>query len=227
MKKQNKQTKKSLKGLWKAVCFLGTFCLWTVAVKRIDVQPIGPLESEVGFSTLNGFFHDLTGVNWLLYGLTDWLSIIPIALVLGFAILGLRQWMRRKKLGLVDGDILALGGFYALVLLAYLLFEIWEINYRPVLINGVLETSYPSSTTMLMLCVMPTSAMQLHSRIKNKTARQWGLVILLCFTAFMVIGRILSGVQWITDIVGGALLSGALMEIYRWFLYFNKSTNCD
>ena len=206
---------------------MGAFCAWTAAVKTIDVRPVGPLESEVGFAALNSLFHRATGVNWFLYHLTDWLSLIPLGIVLGFAIFGLKQWIGRKKLGLVDGDILALGGFYALVLLAYLLFEVWAVNYRPVLINGVLEASYPSSTTMLMLCVMPTAAVQLRSRIKNKTARQWVLTSLLCFTAFMVIGRILSGVHWITDIIGGILLSASLVELYRWTLYFNKSANCD
>ena len=206
---------------------MGAFCAWTAAVKLIDVQPIGPLGSMVGFATMNSLFHSFTGVNWFFYHLTDWLSLIPLGIVVGFGFLGLMQWIGRKKLCLVDRDLLALGGFYILVMLAYLLFEVWEINYRPVLINGVLETSYPSSTTMLMLCVMPTAAMQLQSRIKNNTVKRWVLVGIFCFTAFMVLGRILSGVHWITDIIGGALLSGALVEIYRWLLYFNKSTNCD
>ena len=227
MKKQNGQTKNNSKGLWRALCFLGAFCAWTAAVKLIDVQPIGPLGSMVGFATMNSLFHGFTGVNWLLYHLTDWLSLIPLGIVVGFAFLGLMQWIGRKKLCLVDRDLLALGGFYILVMLAYLLFEVWEINYRPVLIEGGLETSYPSSTTMLMLCVMPTAAMQLQSRIKNNTVKRWVLAGIFCFTAFMVLGRILSGVHWITDIIGGALLSGALVEIYRWILYFNKSTNCD
>ena len=206
---------------------MGAFCAWTAAVKLIDVQPIGPWGSEAGFATLNGFFHGITGVNWFFYHLTDWLSLISLGIVAGFGFLGLMQWIGRKKLCSVDRDLLALGGFYILVMLAYLLFEVWEINYRPVLIEGILETSYPSSTTMLMLCVMPTAAMQLQSRIKNNTVKRWVLAGIFCFTTVMVLGRILSGVHWITDIIGGALLSGALVEIYRWLLYFNKSTNCD
>ena len=227
MMKQNNQTRRNLKGLWRALCFLGAFCAWTAAVRLIDVQPIGPLGSEVGFATMNSLFHGFTGVNWLLYHLTDWLSLIPIGVVFGFALLGLWQWIKRKKLSLVDRNLLVLGGFYLLVLAVYLLFEVWEINYRPVLINGVLEVSYPSSTTMLMLCVMPAAFMQLQSRIKNKTVKRRLFVVTFCFTAFMVLGRILSGVHWITDIVGGVLLSGALVEIYRWLLYFHKSENCD
>ena len=227
MMKQNNQTRRNLKGLWRALCFLGAFCAWTAAVRLIDVQPIGPLGSEVGFATMNSLFHGFTGVNWLLYHLTDWLSLIPLGIVVGFAFLGLKQWMVRKKLCMVDRDLFVLGGFYVLVMLAYLLFEVWEINYRPVLINGVLEASYPSSTTMLMLCVMPTAAMQMRERIRNKRVKQWILIGIFCFTAFMVLGRIWSGVHWISDIIGGVLLSAGLVESYRATSQFYKSRNYD
>ena len=227
MRKQNDQTKKCAKGLWKAIGFLGAFFAWTAAVKGIDVQPIGAAGTEVGFATLNGLFHRITGVNWFLYHITDWLSLIPIGVVFGFALLGLWQWIKRKKLGLVDRDLLVLGGFYLLVLAVYLLFEVWVINYRPVLINGALEASYPSSTTMLMLCVMPTAAMQMRERIRNKRVKQWILIGIFCFTAFMVLGRIWSGVHWISDIIGGVLLSAGLVESYRATSQFYKSRNCD
>ena len=96
-----------------------------------------------------------------------------------------------------------------------MLFEYVVINYRPVLIAEVLEVSYPSSTTLLTMCVMPTAAMQLHLRIQNSAIRRCVVVAILVFTAFMVLGRILSGVHWITDIIGGGLLSGGLVMLYR------------
>lgn len=88
------------------------------------------------------------------------------------------------------------------------------INYRPVLIDGVLEVSYPSSTTMLALCVIPTAMMQLKSRIKRSAVRRVVLVILAAFAAFMVAGRLISGVRWLTDIIGGVLLSAGLVTLY-------------
>ena len=183
----------------------------------VDVQTIGPRESAVGFATLNGFVHSLTGVNMTLYTVTDWLGLVPIAFAIGFALLGLIQWVKRKHLRQVDFSILVLGGFYLLVMAAYVLFEVFVINYRPVLINGYLEASYPSSTTMLVLCVMPTTLMQLNARIKSQTLKRWVGFGITAFILFMVIGRLLSGVHWFTDIIGGALLSAALVLLYRYF----------
>ena len=193
-----------------ALGFLAAFLLWTVAVSRIDVQPIGPQGSVVGFATLNGLVHSFTGVHMLLYTITDWLSLVPVAFGLGFALTGLWQWIKRKSILKVDCGILLLGVFYAVVLAVYLLFEKVVINYRPVLIEGVLEASYPSSTTVLVLCIMPTAVMQLRSHAQKK-----GITMAIAaFTAFMVVGRFLSGVHWVTDIIGGILLSTGLVLLY-------------
>ena len=203
----------------KAFCFtitiLAGFLLWTGALRLIDVQTIGPRKSAVGFATVNQFVHRLTGVHRALYTVTDWLGLVPVAFAMGFGILGLIQWFRRKRLLQVDYSILVLGGFYILVTGVYFLFEELAVNYRPVLIDGVLEASYPSSTTMLVLCVMPTAILQLRARIQSKALRGCVTAGLTAFTAFMVIGRLLSGVHWFTDIIGGALLSGGLVQLYR------------
>ena len=194
--------------------FLGAFVLWTVLVSLVDIRPIGPNGSRVGFAALNRFVHGLTGVNLLLYTVTDWLGLVPIAVALGFAILGLVQWIKRKSLLKVDGSLLALGGFYTVVLAAYIFFEIVVINYRPTLIDGYLEASYPSSTTMLVMCVMPAAMIQLHTRIKSHVFRRCVMISIAVFIVFMVIGRLVSGVHWLSDIIGGALISAGLVIIY-------------
>ena len=206
-----KETKKNF-GI--AAILLGAFVVWTAAVQLVDVQPIGPQGSAVGFATINGWVHSLTGVHMSLYTVTDWLGLVPIGVAMGFALLGLIQWIKRKHLRQVDFSILVLGGFYLLVMAAYVLFEVFVINYRPVLINGCLEASYPSSTTMLVLCVMPTTLMQLNARIKSQTLKRWVGFGITAFILFMVIGRLLSGVHWFTDIIGGALLSAGLVMLY-------------
>ena len=197
-----------------ALGFLVLFALWTAAISLIDVQPIGPGGSTVGFATLNGFVHNITGEHMWLYTVTDWLGLVPVGFVLGFAALGLVQWIKRKNILKVDYSILVLGGFYVVVMAAYLFFEYVVVNYRPVLIEGVLETSYPSSTTMLVMCVMPTAILQLNTRIKNPVFRRCVAVSIVAFVAFMVVGRLVSGVHWLTDIIGGALFSAGLVMMY-------------
>ena len=197
-----------------AIALLAAFALWTILVSLVDVRAIGPEGSSVGFAALNRFVHEFTGVNWFLYTVTDWLGLVPIAVALGFAGLGLLQLIKRKSLWKVDHSILALGVFYIVVMAAYIFFEVVVINYRPTLIDGYLEASYPSSTTMLVMCVMPTAAMQLNARIKNTILKRCTIIAIIVFIAFMVIGRLISGVHWITDIIGGTLLSAGLVMTY-------------
>ena len=206
--------KRFRKSVIASLCLLMAFVLWTVAICFVDVREIGPRDSSVGFAGINGFVHSLTGVNFWLYNVTDWLGLVPIFVCMGFSLLGLVQWIKRKSIRKVDRSIFVLGGFYLAVMSAYLLFERVDVNYRPVLIDGILEASYPSSTTMLVLCVMPTAMMQFHNRIKRKTIRNFVSAVIIIFTAFMVIGRLVSGVHWFTDIVGGVLLSAGLVMMY-------------
>ena len=206
--------KKAVARLCTAGGLLAAFAVWTALLRVVDVEAIGPRGASVGFATLNEVFHRATGVNMTLYTVTDWLGLVPVAVGLGFAVLGLAQWIKRRHILRVDRSILALGGFYVAVIAAYVFFETVVINYRPVLIDGYLEASYPSSTTMLVMCVMPTAAMQLRARIKGVALRRCVVIAMVAFTAAMVLGRLLSGVHWVTDIIGGAMLSAGLVAAY-------------
>ena len=206
MKKQNRF-------LVSAVLF-ATFALWTILLRFVNVQAIGPLDSNVGLAAINGFFHHLTGVHMTLYTLTDLVSIVPLGLVGCFGALGLWQWIRGKSILKVDADLLALGVFYLLVLGVFVFFECVVINSRPVLIDGCLEASYPSSTTMLALCVLSTAAMQLKRRLTDNALRRFAVAACLLLMALMLVGRLLSGVHWLTDIIGGMLVSGGLVALY-------------
>ena len=211
----NKDAKKNLIS---SLSFLGAFALWTVLLCHVDVQQIGPHSSGVGFATPNAAFHAFTGVHMTLYHVTDWLGLVPFFTAVGFAILGLCQWIRRRSIRKVDKSILALGVFYVLVLVSYLFFEDVVINYRPVLIAGILEASYPSSTTLLVMTVLPTSILQLQERTENARARKILTTLSVLFLAFMVLGRLVCGVHWASDIIGGALLGAGLCEFYRFLL---------
>ena len=201
---------------------LAAFVLWTVLVRVVDLQQIGPEGSVVGFAAFNAFVHGLTGVHMGLYELTDLLSVIPLAIIGGFGLLGLVQWIKRKSFAKVDYSILVLGGFYIVVLAIFALFEVLAINYRPVLIEGKLEASYPSSTTILVMCVLPTAVMQLRGRIQNPVLNHSVSFVLGVFTGFMVVVRLISGVHWVTDIIGGALLSTGLVVLYAAFIKLER-----
>ena len=203
--------------IYTALSLLAAFTVWTALVCTIDVQPIGPDGSSVGLATLNGAVHNLLGTNMTLYTITDWLGLVPIFTALGFAVLGLVELVKRKSLLKVDRSIIALGIFYLAVIFVYLLFEGVAINYRPVLINGLLEVSYPSSTTLLVMTVMPAAAIEIGTRVKKTATKHIINAVITTFVAFMVIGRILSGVHWISDVIGGALFSTGLVLIYDRF----------
>ena len=206
---------KGKKELWTGLAMLGAFMVWTILIQTVDVQAIGPNETHVGFAAFNGWFHQLTGVHMLVYTVTDWLGLVPILICMGFGFVGLIQWIKRRSILRVDGDILLLGIYYILVIFGYLFFEMVPINYRPVLIEGILEASYPSSTTLLVLSVTPTLTLQIHRRCESQTLRRAVNAFAILFSAFMVIGRLISGVHWATDVVGSVLLSAGLFTAYR------------
>ena len=211
------------KYLFAGSILLAGFVLWTALLLIIDVQPLGIKGTDIGFSTLNLWVHKLTGVHMVLYTITDWLGLVPIFVCFVFGMVGLLQLIRRKNLLKVDSDILVLGIYYIIVILCYLIFEMLPINYRPVLINGFLETSYPSSTTLLVLCVMPTLTEQLNRRLKSVSVKKSVTLMTAVFSLFMVMSRLISGVHWLTDIVGALLLSAGLFFLYKAGVLFCKN----
>ena len=201
--------------LFTGIGLLAAFAVWTMLIQLVDVQGAGPDGTMIGFAVFNVWFHQLTGVHLTIYTITDWLGLIPIFICLCFAMLGLIQLIRRKSLFKVDWDIILLGIYYVLVIFGYLFFEMVPVNYRPILIEGRLEASYPSSTTLLVLSVMPTLQFQMDRRAENPLIKRVSAVFVIAFSVFMVIGRMIAGVHWATDIIGSILLSAGLFSLYR------------
>ena len=200
--------------VWLGILFEALFVIWTVLVQTIDVKPSGINGTNIGFSTVNTWFHRMTGVHMRIYTITDWLGLVPIAICFSFGILGAVQLFKRKKLFSVDKDIIILGIYYTIVIMAYLLFETIPINYRPILINGFMEASYPSSTVLLVMSVMPTLVRQVNRRAAKDRMKKAVHVFSICFTIFMVTGRLMAGVHWLTDIIGSVLLGIGLFLLY-------------
>lgn len=187
------------------------FILFTVLIQIVDVHTIGPKSSSVGFASINGPIHEFLGVHTLWYSITYWLGFVPLSTAGIFAAVGLKQLIQRKSLLKVDKSIIALGVFYTAVILVYILFEIYIVNYRPILIDGYLEASYPSSHTMLACCFMAAAMLECGLLVKNKKINGIVRVVSIIIMAVMVIGRLVSGAHWFTDIIGGLLISGALI----------------
>ena len=207
--------KNEKKLLFTGFAFLVAFAIWTLLIQVIDVKPAPNTGTNVGFATFNFWFHQLTGVHMSIYVITDWLGLVPLFICMIFGGLGLFQLITRRNVLKVDSDILFLGIYYILVIFGYLIFEMIPINYRPILIEGFMEASYPSSTTLLVLGVMPTLVFQTNRRIKSNMGKKIIHLMTVLFSAFMVIGRLISGVHWFTDIVGSVMLSTGLFLIYK------------
>lgn len=190
------------------------FLLFTVAVMYVDRKPIGPEDSVVGFASINGFMHQTIGVHAIWDKITDLIAAVAILPSVVFAALGLQQLIQRKNLWKVDADLLLLGAFYVLTAAVYVIFEFFIVNYRPVLEDGVLEASYPSSHTVLAVCFLATAMLQFRRRIQNTAVWQAVLIIGGIMLAIAVIGRLLSGVHWFTDIAAGVLLGASLVMLY-------------
>ena len=208
----NKSEKKSL--LMGSIS-LAMFAVWTVLILTVDVQPLGQNGTSIGFATFNCWFHHFTGVNMAIYTITDWMGLVPVVICLVFAGIGLVQLIKRRSIFRVDADIMILGVYFVIVFLAYTIFEIIPINYRPILIEGRMEASYPSSTTLLVLSVMPALVEQIKRRLSGIRVKQIITIAAIAFSVFMVTGRLISGVHWFTDIVGGELLSVGLYMLYK------------
>lgn len=198
------------------------FVVYTLLVKCLDVKSIGPNNSEVGFSSLNDAFRNLVGNNMTIYKISELFGYAILLLVLLFGVIGLIELIKRKSLKKVDREIIILGCFYVLVGIVYVLFEKIVINYRPVLMDGVLEASYPSSHTILSLCVGISALMISKKYIPNKFAKLFNICVILLMSV-VLLGRIISGVHWISDILGGLLISITLLMYFKTALEWNRS----
>ena len=186
-------------------------------VRLVDAAPIGAQGTSIGLSHLNQFVFDLFGVHILWYNITDWLGVAAVLTGFVFAVTGLVQLIKRRSLLKVDREILSLGGLYIVVIGLYLFFENVIINYRPIIMpdNTSPEASFPSSHTMLVCVIMGSAAMLINRYIRNKPLNRILRVVCFVIIGVTVVGRLIAGVHWFTDILGGILISVTLLSLYK------------
>ena len=200
--------------------------VYTLLVKYYDVSTIGPKNSAVGFSGINGLVHHALPYNEFWYKITKYLGIISFLYCAFYGIQGIVQIVKYKSIKKVDKRLIYLGAFYVVVLVVYFLFEKVVINYRPFIIDVKegLEASYPSTHTLLACCVCASSLLIAKYYIKKQNILKlfnYGTIVLMII---LVVGRLLSGVHWLTDIIGGIIYSAVLVYLYYSFIYNNKKT---
>ena len=183
---------------------------FTVLVKVVDVKQVGVYETSIGFATVNQFVFNLFGVNMIWYHITDWLGLVPIFMAMTYALIGLIQLVKRKSLFKVDKEIIILGIFYVVVIALYLFFEKVIVNYRPILMDGFIEASYPSSHTLMTICLCGSSIIVNRKLFNNKITKFMN-ILSIAIILITIIGRLISGVHWFTDIIGGIFISIALL----------------
>ena len=201
------------------------FIIWTILVKTVDVKEMGV--STVGLATFNDAFLKHLPLNETLLKITDILMYSVIAAALVFAGIGVFQWIKRKSFKAVDKEIFVLGISYIVVIGLYFLFDkVIVINNRPYILPGdsTAEPSYPSSHTMTALFVFLSAVPMVNYLLKDKKVEKIIVnIALILLAVFTVVGRILSGAHWMSDIVGGILISIGLLYIFLFFFEkFNK-----
>jgi len=192
------------------------FLILVLLLLTFDVAPIGPEGTRIGLAHINQYVLDLLGVNIFWYTITDWLGLAAIAVALVLELMGFLQLVKRKSFLKVDKSILMLGGLYMIVISLYVFFELVIVNYRPIIMPGAVhpEASFPSSHIMMVCVIMGSAMVLIKQYVKSNLARMVLQVMCAAVILVTIYGRLISGLHWFTDILGGLLLSLALLLFY-------------
>lgn len=198
--------------------------VYTLLVKYYDVVAIGPKATKVGFAGINGAVHNMLPYNETWYKITKYLGVVPFLICAFYGFIGIKELIKHKSLKKIDKRLIYLGIFYVVMLVVYVLADKIVINYRPILEDGVLESSFPSSHTLLAVCVCASSLLIAKYYVKNQKLLRVFNYLTIVLMLGLVIGRLISGVHWLTDIVGGVIYSVFLVSLYYSFIYNYKKT---
>ena len=201
-----------------SACLSVMFVVFTLLVKFVDVAYVGMTGKEVGLSSFNRLVYESVDVSETFDKLGDVCMVLSILVVLFVVALGIYELVKNKSIKKVDKKIWSMGIIYALVVLIYVVFELICLNYRPVLIDGKLEASYPSSHVMLSLTILSCFLIFMLSKLKTKKQKAILGTLIGLFMFVIVLFRVLSGMHWMTDIIASVIL--ALM-LAGWYVFIN------
>ena len=193
--------------------------IYTALVTFVDKQTIGPEGTSVGFSAINKVFLDLISYNPMWDKITDLMLMIAILTAVYFAATGFLQLVKEKRpLAEIDKDILIMGFLYVILVIMYVLFDKVPFNYRPVLLPDEveLEASFPSTHVLMICTIMGSAIAAWRERFYDDENLVTVLKVFACAVMFIgVVGRVLAGVHWFSDICAGLLFSATLISAYE------------
>lgn len=214
---------KKIKCFIMPVGLLFLFVIYAWMIGHIDTAAIGPFESEVGFATINGPIAAVLKFNSFFYLISKILLAAAFGVVGCFVLLGIVQLVKGKSFAKVDSGIYGMAGVYVCIALCYVFFEKIIINFRPIVFPGEgLEASFPSTHTMVTVAIFVSAALYFIAFLEKREIRKTLMIICLVMAAAMPIVRLLSGVHWLTDIVGGVILGITIACFYGAYLRLMK-----
>lgn len=186
----------------------GLFLLLIVFLLTVDVGYAVP-HAPVGLSTVNGFVFEAIGENpeWEMVSFV--LLIISVLLMCAQGLCIFIKMIRTRKLW----EMVAVGHAWLLALVFYILFEFCIVNYRPILEDGELAASFPSSHTLIAVVLFGVMAVW-FAYLLPRSVKKYVIIALLGAAAFVsALARLMVGVHWLTDVLGGMLLGGVIVSL--------------
>ena len=221
------------------------YVLWLALIVLLclaDRQPAAAGDTMIGLASLNTRFaiavaglngsrgvDGSIGLSMQLYKLTEYLGYFSLLIAACFALLGFVQLLRRRSLKKVDKQLLAMGGLFIVLAVLYVFFEKVIVNYRPIIMPGESgpEASFPSSHTMLTFVILGSVCMVLKKYVKNPALCALLKFVCILLILAMVVGRLMCGCHWLTDILGGVLVSLALLALFSAVIDAGDNSNLN
>ncbi len=203
------------------IVFIFLFLLLMVLL-NFNKANLGETNTPVGLSSINKLF--VTNYVDIYNSMSQVGLYLSFIIIAGFAITGFYQLIKRKSLFKVDLDIILFGVGVIVLIITWLLFDkIIAYNYRPIYVNKNLEGSFPSTHVLFTTFVLVSAFGISLNREKNNFYNLAILVIAILVITLTSLCRVLSGMHWATDVLGGLLLGlGYFFILYGIFKGLNK-----
>lgn len=196
-----------------ALAAFAGFAVLIILLSCADVR-VAPNGGKIGLGKMNITVSYALGYGETWYKISKILGYVVLAAAVFNVAVTVWQYFKRKKLIAVDREFLCLCGLYAAVAVVYVAFELFPVNFRPTSSGNNLEASFPSSHALLALTVCGSSAIVAFRKIGSRPWRIAAITAESVLAVALVASRTLSGVHWITDVIGSVILSVALVSCF-------------